>query len=94
VAAPEIRRGNQSFRSTTIGVKIERDRQTGSRAEIGEIVAMDEVLRICVRLTRRLDREAHSLSLGQAGPSRRNKNTILKGCIDFQCHEKPRGLIL
>jgi hypothetical protein len=76
VAAPEIRRGDQSFRSATIGGKIERDRQAGSRAEIGDIAAIGWTLRIGLRVSDRLDRKAHSHSFGQGGPSRGNKDTI------------------
>jgi hypothetical protein len=86
-------RGQQHFaarvRSTTVGVEVQRDRQvtSRSRARVDLSVSLVPALRIGPGARDRFDREVDPLTIGQRRSPSRYKNSILKGCIDFQSHE-------
>ena len=78
-------------RSTTVGVIIKGDRHIAI-VLLAEIVAdfflPAESFGIRLHAIDQLDGEADSFALGQTGAFGRHKYTILKRCVDFECHEK------
>jgi hypothetical protein len=92
-------RGQQHFdrriRSATVGVEVQRDRQvrSRSRARVALSISLVQALRMGLGGCDRFDREADPLTIGQRRSPNRHKNTVFKGCIDFQSHGLPRRQI-